>query len=183
MWNFDFLRQSLNELGVKRLTSQKSLYQNVPLPKRPRFWSKRPLRTVLKVRLTFSLAVDNMASNAPKSIDIPLRDTDEVIELDVEQLPEGEEVLTILKQENAPLHTWLALGLEYYKQGKVEDFVKIFASWQTDANLDYPGNEKDQMTALDTLAAYYVQQARKEKTRIPRKSSFTQATLLSYHGR
>lgn len=34
-----------------------------------------------------------------------------MIELDVEQLPEGEEVLTILKQENAPLHTWLALGV------------------------------------------------------------------------
>ncbi|PIK55019.1 putative RNA polymerase-associated protein CTR9-like isoform X2 [Apostichopus japonicus] len=119
-----------------------------------------------------------MASNAPKSIDIPLRDTDEVIELDVEQLPEGEEVLTILKQENAPLHTWLALGLEYYKQGKVEDFVKIFASWQTDANLDYPGNEKDQMTALDTLAAYYVQQARKEKNKDTKKELFTQATLL-----
>lgn len=119
-----------------------------------------------------------MVSTTPKSIDIPLRDTDEVIELDVEHLPEGEEVLTILKQENAPLHTWLSLGLEYYKQGKVEDFVKIFASWQTDANLDYPGNEKDQMTALDTLAAYYVQQARKEKNKDTKKELFTQATLL-----
>ena len=34
-----------------------------------------------------------------------------MIELDLEQLPEGEEVLTILKSENAPLKTWLELGV------------------------------------------------------------------------
>ncbi|XP_033646150.1 RNA polymerase-associated protein CTR9 homolog [Asterias rubens] len=119
-----------------------------------------------------------MATVQLRYVEIPLRDTDEVIELDLDQLPEGEEVLSILKQENAPLHTWLALGLEYYKQSQVDDFVKIFASWQSDANLDYPGNEKDQMTALDTLAAYYVQQARKEKNKDSKKDLFTQATLL-----
>ncbi|XP_022088278.1 RNA polymerase-associated protein CTR9 homolog [Acanthaster planci] len=119
-----------------------------------------------------------MAAAGLRFVEIPLRDTDEVIELDLDQLPEGEEVLSILKQENAPLHTWLALGLEYYKQNQVEDFIKIFASWQSDANLDYLGNEKDQMTALDTLAAYYVQRARKEKNKDAKKDLFTQATLL-----
>ncbi|XP_038047664.1 RNA polymerase-associated protein CTR9 homolog [Patiria miniata] len=118
------------------------------------------------------------AAGMNRFVEIPLRDTDEVIELDLDQLPEGEEVLSILKQENAPLHTWLALGLEYYKQNQVDDFIKIFASWQSDANLDYGGNEKDQMTALDTLAAYYVQQARKEKNKDSKKDLFTQATLL-----
>eukprot|EP00057_Strongylocentrotus_purpuratus_P019319 XP_011673793.1 PREDICTED: RNA polymerase-associated protein CTR9 homolog isoform X2 [Strongylocentrotus purpuratus] len=117
-------------------------------------------------------------SSGPRFVEIPLRDTDEVIELDLEQLPDGEEVLTILKSENAPLKTWLELGLEYYKKESVDDFVKIFASWQADANLDYSGNEKDQMTALDTLAAYYVQQARKEKNKDSKKELFTQATLL-----
>nr|XP_054761257.1 LOW QUALITY PROTEIN: RNA polymerase-associated protein CTR9 homolog [Lytechinus pictus] len=117
-------------------------------------------------------------SSGPRFVEIPLRDTDEVIELDLEQLPDGEEVLTILKSENAPLKTWLELGLEYYKKDSVDDFVKIFASWQADANLDYSGNEKDQMTALDTLAAYYVQQARKEKNKDSKKELFTQATLL-----
>ncbi|XP_033095970.1 RNA polymerase-associated protein CTR9 homolog [Anneissia japonica] len=112
------------------------------------------------------------------SVEIPLKDTDEVIELDLDQLPDGEEVLSILKQENAPLHTWITLGLEYYKQGKVDDFVKIFESWQNDANCNYSGGDKDQMTALDTLAAYYVQQARKEKNKERKKDLFTQATLL-----
>ncbi len=35
----------------------------------------------------------------------------QVIELDLDQLPEGDEVLSILKQENAPLNTWLTLGV------------------------------------------------------------------------
>jgi len=34
-----------------------------------------------------------------------------VIELDVDQLPEGEEVIRILQDERAPLHTWVALAV------------------------------------------------------------------------
>eukprot|EP00069_Balaena_mysticetus_P014856 bmy_22392T0 len=44
------------------------------------------------------------------SIEIPLRDTDEVIELDFDQLPEGDEVISILKQEHTQLHIWIALA-------------------------------------------------------------------------
>lgn len=51
------------------------------------------------------------------------------------------------------------LQLEYYKQNYVEDFVKILDASRTDAGLDYKNSDKDQMKALDTLAAYYVQKA------------------------
>ncbi|XP_037103454.1 RNA polymerase-associated protein CTR9 homolog isoform X2 [Syngnathus acus] len=112
------------------------------------------------------------------SIEIPLRDTDEVIELDFDQLPEGDEVISILKQEHTQLHIWIALALEYYKQGKTEDFVKLLEAARIDGNLDYSDHEKDQMTCLDTLAAYYVQQARKEKNKDAKKELITQATLL-----
>ncbi|KAL4224746.1 protein required for normal CLN1 and CLN2 G1 cyclin expression [Mactra antiquata] len=112
------------------------------------------------------------------AIEIPLRDTDEVIELDLEQLHEGEEVLSILRHEVAPLHIWLTLALEYYKQNLVDDFVKILDASQTDAGLDYPHSEKDQMKALDTLAAYYVQKAHREKNKDRKRELFTQATLL-----
>ncbi|PIO25198.1 hypothetical protein AB205_0093000 [Aquarana catesbeiana] len=112
------------------------------------------------------------------SIEIPLRDTDEVIELDFDQLPEGDEVISILKQEHTQLHIWIALALEYYKQGKTEDFVKLLEAARIDGNLDYRDHEKDQMTCLDTLAAYYVQQARKEKNKDGKKELITQATLL-----
>ena len=44
----------------------------------------------------------------------------------------------------------------------------------TDANRDYRDSEKDQMMCLDTLAAFYVQQARKEKNKETKKELFTQ---------
>ncbi|XP_078725222.1 RNA polymerase-associated protein CTR9 homolog isoform X1 [Lampetra fluviatilis] len=112
------------------------------------------------------------------SIEIPLRDTDEVIELDFDQLPEGDEVISILKQEHTQLHIWIALALEYYRQGKPEDFVKLLEAARVDGTLDYRDHEKDQMTCLDTLAAYYVQQARREKNKDVKKELLTQATLL-----
>ena len=34
-----------------------------------------------------------------------------VIELDFDQLPDGEEVLSILEQENAVLHIWITLAV------------------------------------------------------------------------
>ena len=46
-----------------------------------------------------------------------------------------------------------------------------------DADISYPDHEKDQMSALDTLAAYYVQQARKEKERDLKKEFFAQVSM------
>ena len=46
-----------------------------------------------------------------------------------------------------------------------------------DADMSYADNEKDQMTALDTLAAYHVQQARREKSREKRKDLFAQVRV------
>lgn len=68
--------------------------------------------------------------------------------------------------------------LEYYKQQKIEDFIKILESSRIDANIDYRDYEKDQMRALDMLAAYYVQEANKEKNKDKKRDLFTKATLL-----
>ena len=70
------------------------------------------------------------------------------------------------------------LQLEYYKQNHVDDFVRILEASRTDANLTYSNFEKDQMKALDMLAAYYVQQAHREKDKERRREMFTMATLL-----
>lgn len=51
-------------------------------------------------------------------------------------------------------------------------------SSRTDANYSYGDYEKDQMKALDTLAAYYVQRAHAEKNKDRKRELFTQATLL-----
>ncbi|KAF6031543.1 CTR9 [Bugula neritina] len=119
-----------------------------------------------------------MASTGSGTIEIPLKDTDEVIELDLEALPDGEEVLTILKQEACPLNVWVTLAIEYYKQGKEDDFEKILESSRQDANHNYGDFEKDQMKALDTLAAHYVQKAHAEKNKERKRELFTRATLL-----
>ena len=37
----------------------------------------------------------------------------QVIELDLDALPEGEEVLSILRQEQAQLHTWVTLAVSH----------------------------------------------------------------------
>ncbi|KAK3734151.1 hypothetical protein QZH41_017122 [Actinostola sp. cb2023] len=127
------------------------------------------------------------------SIEIPLRDTDEVIELQFDQLPEGERTTHNLETrrcstqhlddigfpradiENNESHDFM---LQYYKQGKMDDFVKILENARTGANRSYPDSQKDQMACLDTLAAFYVQQARKEKNKEAKKELFTQATSL-----
>lgn len=43
----------------------------------------------------------------------------------LDQLLYGDKVLGTLRQEKAPLNLWVNLSLEYYKQGKIEDFIKI----------------------------------------------------------
>ncbi|KAH9640676.1 hypothetical protein HF086_010554 [Spodoptera exigua] len=112
------------------------------------------------------------------SLEIPLMSTDEVIELDPEQLPSGDEVLSILQQERSQLSVWINVGLAYYKQKKIDDFLKILEASRTEANIDYRDFERDQMRALDMLAAYYVQEANKEKLKDKKKELFTKATLL-----
>uniref|UniRef100_A0ABD2W7J2 UDP-N-acetylglucosamine--peptide N-acetylglucosaminyltransferase SPINDLY n=1 Tax=Trichogramma kaykai TaxID=54128 RepID=A0ABD2W7J2_9HYME len=111
-------------------------------------------------------------------IEIPLRDTNEVIELDLNNLPEGDETLCILQQENAQLNLWITLALEYYRYRKYDDFVKILETARTSANHDYADIEKDQMQAYDMLAAFYVQEGKKEKDKEKKKDSYRKAALL-----
>ncbi|KAI0977792.1 hypothetical protein GJ496_002225 [Pomphorhynchus laevis] len=111
-------------------------------------------------------------------IEIPLKDTDEVIELSRDQLPSINEALLILRQENCPLSVWIELALEYYRQEKYAEFVEICECGRNEASLNYENSENDQMLVLDSLAAFYVQQTAKEKDREKKKALFTQATLL-----
>ncbi len=133
--------------------------------------SEGELRTVKEIKRK---KMDYSAS----TIEIPLKDSDEVIELGLDQLPDGEEVLSILIQENCPLHVWIRLAIGYYRQGKINDFVHILEQSRTSANTNYKGHEKDMLKALDTLAAHYVQQANKEKNKELKKEYCSKATTL-----
>ncbi|GMS88584.1 hypothetical protein PENTCL1PPCAC_10759, partial [Pristionchus entomophagus] len=103
----------------------------------------------------------------------------EVIEMNVNELPEGDDILGILKDEAAKLHVWITTAVEYYKQKRYEIFTKILENSGGQANLDYYGFEKDQVRALDTLAAYYVKKGHRERgSKEKKKDLFTKATLL-----
>ena len=49
---------------------------------------------------------------------------------------------------------------------------------RTEANVNYEKADEDQMKCLDTLAAYYVQEANKEKKSEKKRELFTKATIL-----
>lgn len=74
--------------------------------------------------------------------------------------------------------TCLFLQLAYYQQGLEKDFVKILEISRVEANIDYDNMERDQMTALDKLAAFYVLKANKTRDYEKKKEYFTKATLL-----
>ena len=56
--------------------------------------------------------------------------------------------------------------------------MKILEWARTEASINYTNYERDQMAAFDSLAAFYVQQAHKEKDKDKKRELFTQATLL-----
>ena len=88
-------------------------------------------------------------------------------------------MLDILKAEYAPLPLWLRFALEYFKQGKTEQFKQILAEG-TSAEIDeidvYRDKKGDRIALLNTLAAYYTQQGRAEKDKARREEMFEQAT-------
>lgn len=102
----------------------------------------------------------------------------QVIELDPEQLPEGDEVLSILRQERSQMNIWVNVAVAYYKQNKPADFIKILEASRSEGNIVYRDFEKDQMRAYDMLAAYYVQEANREKSKDRKRELFTKATHL-----
>lgn len=68
--------------------------------------------------------------------------------------------------------------MEYYKRGNSAALVRLLESSRSNASLEYKDSDKDQMRALDMLAAYYVQTANREKNKDKRRDLFTKATSL-----
>ncbi|KAA0194226.1 RNA polymerase-associated protein CTR9, partial [Fasciolopsis buskii] len=118
------------------------------------------------------------ALSAENSIEIPLRGGDEVIELDTDQLPEGEEVLNILNQEKAPLQIWTTVAVAYYKKKLFDDFEKILEEAYRNAAELQPYHESDLVRLLDMLANYYGRKAYKEKSKEKKNQLIAQATRL-----
>ncbi|XP_025191695.1 RNA polymerase-associated protein CTR9 homolog [Melanaphis sacchari] len=112
------------------------------------------------------------------TIEIPLKDMDEIIEIHTSRLPNFYELLDILKIERSDLHIWVNLALEYYKKNNSVAFVKLLETSRIHSSLEYKDSVKDQMRVLDMLAAYYVQMANREKNKDKRIELINKATQL-----
>ncbi|KAH9160624.1 hypothetical protein LEN26_001770 [Aphanomyces euteiches] len=62
-----------------------------------------------------------------KSLLIPVKNSDEWVEMFSDELPEdSNDIMDILRAEIAPLEVWLNVAIEYYLQGRVDQFEQIF---------------------------------------------------------
>lgn len=98
--------------------------------------------------------------------------------MDPENLPDGEEILNILRHERSALNIWVNVAVEYYKKGKKDVFLKLLETARLEAPHDYRDYEKDLMRVIDSLGAYYVQEANREKVKDKKRELFTKATQL-----
>lgn len=115
------------------------------------------------------------------TIYIPVSSTDEVVSVDVNDLPnEADELIDILVNESAPLSLWIEVAKAYLTQGRHEQYEKILdlgASPETEQffcnpkdpsytpNVPhnyYPGVEYDRIQILCSLADYYTKSLKDE---------------------
>lgn len=124
-----------------------------------------------------------MALVAQRKIEIPFGQGDEVLELEVSNLPDPTETMGILQEQESKINLWIQLALEYYRQGK-EDALELLLTtclnkWTQAAvkrhSHVYPDGDKDRIKALDLLAIYYVRKGYLEKNRDKGREFFVKA--------
>eukprot|EP01134_Creolimax_fragrantissima_P001688 CFRG1688T1 len=116
------------------------------------------------------------------SIEIPLHTVgDEVLEIQLDNLPDEEELVTALTSERVPLKVWVELAQQYYLQKKFKAFVYILRT-ATDTDTDglYEGTSKEKVMALNSLAFYYIQQAESETEQV-KKDDLIQDAIQLYN--
>jgi len=118
-----------------------------------------------------------------RKIEIPFGQGDEVLELEVANLPEPTETLGILQEQDCKINLWIQIALEYYRQGKDDAFDLLLSTclsrWDQDrvklSSPAYPDGEKDRIKALDLLAIFYVRKGYATKNRERRRDYFARA--------
>lgn len=96
------------------------------------------------------------------SLDIPIRDeneqeSDEVIQIFLDDLPPTEELLGVLKAEKADLKLWLQFAVEYYRQNRLKDFESILKEGCSPEVENYYAQDKEgRIAILNAYAAYKI---------------------------
>ncbi|GFR40487.1 hypothetical protein Agub_g1054 [Astrephomene gubernaculifera] len=102
---------------------------------------------------------------------VPVVDSNEVVAIDLAQLPENsEELLDLLVSEAAPLSTWFDCARAYLQQGKIDCFDHIYetaTSEETAIEVERYFGQKpnyERIQFFTARAAIFIAQARDEKT-------------------
>eukprot|EP00516_Mucochytrium_quahogii_P007797 CAMPEP_0203761386 /NCGR_PEP_ID=MMETSP0098-20131031/14489_1 /ASSEMBLY_ACC=CAM_ASM_000208 /TAXON_ID=96639 /ORGANISM=" , Strain NY0313808BC1" /LENGTH=1281 /DNA_ID=CAMNT_0050655367 /DNA_START=259 /DNA_END=4101 /DNA_ORIENTATION=- len=96
------------------------------------------------------------------SLMIPVRDrngneTDQMINFPLNNLPAVHKVLKCLKSELAALHRWLSFAVEFYRQGRVEEFTQILEEGcSADVEKYYEHDKEGRLNLLNAYAAYKI---------------------------
>lgn len=120
---------------------------------------------------------------------IPVANSDEVVEVQVSELPEDEgEVIDILQAELAPLDVWLRFAVEYYRQGRPESFEKMLEPlmelYRTEPNernrlFEQFGSvdsvKRSFLAILNALAAFHTVKGSRERDKTKKKAEFDKA--------
>ena len=95
---------------------------------------------------------------------IPVQGTCEEVQVAVELLPEDvNDILEILKAEQAPLSIWLSFARSYFQQGRFDAFLQILEEGSSpDIDEYYVDMKFDRIAVLNALGAYYTNLGRVE---------------------
>ena len=79
----------------------------------------------------------------------------DVISLDLDNLPDKEDIIDILRNEDAPMRVWNVLALHYHVRGRTDVFVAILESARELISAHVMEAGEDAAFCLDLLAYYY----------------------------
>ncbi|KAJ7515098.1 hypothetical protein O6H91_23G071200 [Diphasiastrum complanatum] len=109
---------------------------------------------------------------------IPVQNTLEEVKVVLDQLPrDAADILDILKAEQAPLHLWLTFAREYFKQGKMKEFLQILEEGSSPEIDEYYQDVKyERIAILNALGAYYTNLGKIELKQREKDEYFMRAT-------
>lgn len=124
-----------------------------------------------------------MAFVQQRKIEIPFGQGDEVLELEVANLPDPTETIGILQEQDCKIYLWIQIAVEYYRQGKDDAFELLLSTclsrWDQERvkinHPTYPDGDKDRIKALDLLAIFYVRKGYATKNKERRRDYFARA--------
>ncbi|GJX57271.1 protein CTR9 [Tanacetum coccineum] len=115
---------------------------------------------------------------AGASVYIPVQNSEEEVRVALDQLPrDATDILDILKAEQAPLHLWLIIAREYFKQGKIKQFSQILEEGSSPEIDEYYADVRyERIAILNALGAYYSYLGKIETKQREKEEHFILAT-------